>query len=55
MATKMATKIATVSMSVSCEQFTPSRLGQDIPALVQPQCQPTQISGHSCGRQLTKD
>jgi hypothetical protein len=32
-AIKMATELAVACMSVSCEEFTPSRLGLDIPAL----------------------
>ena len=35
-ATKMATKWAVASMPVSYEQFTPSRLGRDIPVLSSP-------------------
>jgi hypothetical protein len=43
MAAKIATKVAVGSMSVSCEQFTPSRLAREIPALSGPKIQSTQI------------
>jgi hypothetical protein len=41
MATKMPTKMAV--MSVFYEEFTPSRLERDIPALSSPKIQSTQI------------
>jgi hypothetical protein len=40
----VATKTATAFISLSCEQFTPSRLERDIPALSGPKIQSTQMS-----------